>query len=80
MYAGEVYAVSNKCTHLGLPLQGKIVGKEVTNGCIVCPFHNNAFDVKTGEVQGEWAPGVPTYRCHTDVKTDQGPDIDHVSV
>lgn len=58
MDAGEVYAVSNKCTHLGLPLQGKIVGKEVVDGCIVCPFHNNAFDVKTGEVQGEWAPGA----------------------
>eukprot|EP00892_Ulva_mutabilis_P000340 jgi/Ulvmu1/10306/UM060_0108.1 len=56
---GEVYAVSNKCTHLGLPLQGKIVGQEVVDGCVVCPFHNNAFDIKTGEVQGEWAPGFP---------------------
>lgn len=58
-HAGDVYAVNNKCSHLGLPIQGKIVGKPLQGGCLVCPFHNTAFDVKTGEVKGEWSPSFP---------------------
>jgi len=51
--AGEVYGVNNRCTHLNLPLQGRtaLVGKPLINGCVVCPSHSTAFDVKTGEVQ-----------------------------
>lgn len=56
-----VYAVSNKCSHLGLPLVGKtaMMQGKVTNGCIVCPAHGTAFDVKDGSVQGEWCPNMP---------------------
>jgi len=50
---GEVYAVSNKCSHLGLPLQGKILKAEMKNGCVVCAAHGTAFDVK---VRGPTAP------------------------
>lgn len=59
---GEVLAVSNKCSHLGLPLVGKTAmfqGK-IADKCIVCPAHNTAFDLKTGEVKGEWCPSFPT--------------------
>lgn len=59
--------MSNKCTHLGLPIQGKVVGKELADGCVVCPFHDNKFDVKTGELRSEWAPGVqhhPSFPNH----------------
>eukprot|EP00899_Mesostigma_viride_P022738 jgi/Mesvir1/3649/Mv14944-RA.1 len=57
-YQGQVYAVSNKCSHLGLPLQGRIMSAEVTpEGCVVCGAHKTAFDLKTGEVKGEWCPG-----------------------
>mmetsp|Transcript_26184 Transcript_26184/g.36156 ORF Transcript_26184/g.36156 Transcript_26184/m.36156 type:complete len:166 (-) Transcript_26184:92-589(-) len=59
-FMGEIYAVSNKCPHLGLPLQGKILTAEVTDaGCLVCPAHKSAFDLKTGEPKGEWCPGMP---------------------
>jgi nitrite reductase/ring-hydroxylating ferredoxin subunit len=56
-----VYAVSNKCSHLGLPLVGKtaMMQGQVTGGCIVCPAHGTAFDVKNGEVVGEWCPNMP---------------------
>jgi nitrite reductase/ring-hydroxylating ferredoxin subunit len=27
--------------------------------CIVCPAHNTAFDLATGEVKGEWCPKFP---------------------
>lgn len=58
---GKVYAVSNKCTHLNLPLVGKtaIFQGKVANKCIVCPAHGTAFDLQTGAVKGDWCPGFP---------------------
>lgn len=59
---GEVLAVSNKCTHLGLPLVGKtaFMQGKIADSCIVCPAHNTAFSLKTGEVVGEWCPSFPS--------------------
>mmetsp|Transcript_21035 Transcript_21035/g.68073 ORF Transcript_21035/g.68073 Transcript_21035/m.68073 type:complete len:162 (+) Transcript_21035:2570-3055(+) len=61
MVGEEVYAVSNKCSHLGLSMQGKtaLLSAEVSDKCIVCPAHKTAFDLKSGEVVGEWCPGLP---------------------
>ncbi len=43
---GEMYAVANKCTHVGGPLgRGKLTGS-----VIQCPWHGSKFDMKTGEV------------------------------
>ena len=58
---GAVYAVSNKCTHLGLPLVGKtaLLQGKIQDKCIVCPAHNTAFDLATGAVVGEWCSGFP---------------------
>jgi nitrite reductase/ring-hydroxylating ferredoxin subunit len=58
---GNLYAVSNKCTHLNLPLVGKtaIFQGKVADKCIVCPAHGTAFDLQTGAVKGEWCPGFP---------------------
>lgn len=33
---------------------------QVSDKCIVCPAHNTAFDLATGEVKGEWCPKFPT--------------------
>jgi 3-phenylpropionate/trans-cinnamate dioxygenase ferredoxin subunit len=42
---GRLYAVSNACTHVGLPLApGYIVDRS-----IVCPFHGSMFDLESGE-------------------------------
>ncbi len=42
---GKVYAVENKCPHLGMPLaKGK-----VCNNAITCRWHGATFDLKTGE-------------------------------
>lgn len=49
----------HRCPHLGLPIQGKIVGKPLSDGCLECPFHGSKFDLATGEVKGEWAPSAP---------------------
>ena len=45
---GKLYAIANKCTHLGGPLgKGKLAGS-----VIQCPWHGSKFDVKTGAVVG----------------------------
>ncbi len=31
---------------------------EVKDKCVVCPAHGTFFDLKTGEVKGEWCPKV----------------------
>jgi nitrite reductase/ring-hydroxylating ferredoxin subunit len=58
---GVLFAVSNKCSHLGLPLVGKtaLLQGEVANGCVTCPAHKTRFSLSTGEVQGEWCPSFP---------------------
>ncbi|GMH40557.1 hypothetical protein BSKO_08461 [Bryopsis sp. KO-2023] len=58
---GELHCLSNVCTHLKLPLVGRtaLLQGEVVDGCISCPAHKTLFDLKTGEVKGEWAPSFP---------------------
>ena len=59
----DIYAVANKCPHLGLSMQGKtpLLSAEMRDdGCIVCPAPKSAFKLTTGEPVGEWCPGLPT--------------------
>lgn len=50
---GQVKAVIDKCTHLGMPMRkGKFDGRVVT-----CPFHGSRFDIATGE-NLDWVSGV----------------------
>lgn len=43
--AGDYFAVTRRCRHLGADLAG---GKIDAEGCLVCPWHQSAYDVKTG--------------------------------
>ncbi|GIM01262.1 hypothetical protein Vretimale_6064 [Volvox reticuliferus] len=58
---GTVRAVSNKCSHLGLPLVGKtaMFQADIKDKCVVCPAHGTYFDLETGAVKGEWCPKLP---------------------
>lgn len=58
---GEVRAVSNKCTHLGLPLVGKtaLLQGEVGGGCVTCSAHGSKFSLTDGAPVGEWCPKLP---------------------
>jgi 3-phenylpropionate/trans-cinnamate dioxygenase ferredoxin subunit len=41
---GEIYAVSDTCTHARIPLSGGCLeGRQ-----IICPWHHAMFDLKTG--------------------------------
>jgi nitrite reductase/ring-hydroxylating ferredoxin subunit len=50
---GQFCAVTNRCAHLPVPLEGG----RVEDGTIVCPFHNSRFDLCTGD-NLDWTPGV----------------------
>ena len=58
---GEYFAVTRRCRHLRADLAGGTIDD---NGCLVCPWHQSAYDVKTGRMvrgpQGVFAkvPGL----------------------
>ena len=54
-HQGQLYAVNNRCPHMGLPLRG---GRPTDDAAIVCPFHRSAFDLATGDVKA-WSPWPP---------------------
>jgi nitrite reductase/ring-hydroxylating ferredoxin subunit len=68
---GELFAVSRRCRHLFADLAGGTIDR---NGCLVCPWHASAYNVKTGRMvrgpQGAFAkvPGLdPFYLALTKV-------------
>ena len=53
--AGELYAFKNGCAVDGLPLEGG----RLTDTTLVCPWHNCAYDARTGKrVDGSSEPGL----------------------
>jgi prolyl-tRNA editing enzyme YbaK/EbsC (Cys-tRNA(Pro) deacylase)/nitrite reductase/ring-hydroxylating ferredoxin subunit len=67
--AGNLFAVSRRCRHLGADLAG---GSIDDDGCLVCPWHEAKYDVDTGRMvrgpQGAFAkiPGLDrAYRTLT---------------
>jgi nitrite reductase/ring-hydroxylating ferredoxin subunit len=68
---GEPFAVTRRCRHLGADLAEGSIDRD---GCLVCPWHGAAYDVRTGRMtrgpQGVFAkvPGVDAaYRLLTRV-------------
>jgi nitrite reductase/ring-hydroxylating ferredoxin subunit/uncharacterized membrane protein len=45
---GAVIALADRCTHRGGPLHEG----QVRDGCVVCPWHDSAFSLDDGSVQG----------------------------
>ena len=43
-HKGELYAVGNKCSHYGAPLEKG----SLCNGRVRCPWHGACFNLKTG--------------------------------
>lgn len=44
---GQYFAVTRRCRHLGADLAG---GHIDDDGCLVCPWHHSAYDVRTGRM------------------------------
>lgn len=56
-HAGEVYAVDNRCPHMGFPLtQGT-----VENGILTCHWHHARFELEEGDTFDIWADDVQTF-------------------
>lgn len=51
------------CRHLHCKSQSYGVatnGAQIKDKCVICPAHKTAFDLKTGQVKGEWCPSFPS--------------------
>ncbi len=60
----ELFAVANKCAHMGCPLEaGKLEGFTLT-----CPCHDWRFDIRDGEFLDALELSIPTYA----VKVEDG--------
>ena len=62
---GQVYAISNQCTHRG----GSLDGGEIDGACVTCPIHASVFRLDDGSVvRGPATAPQPTY----DVRVKDG--------
>jgi nitrite reductase/ring-hydroxylating ferredoxin subunit len=61
--SGRVYAVDNRCPHMGFPLHRG----SVCDGILTCHWHHARFDLESGGTFDPWADDVQTYEV---VETD----------
>jgi nitrite reductase/ring-hydroxylating ferredoxin subunit len=60
VYEKHVYAVDNRCPHMGFPLHTG----SLCDGILTCHWHHARFDIKSGGTLDPWADDVPTYPVH----------------
>src|SRR5215475_3864965 len=53
----DVYAVDNRCPHMGFPLHRG----SVCDGILTCHWHHARFDLASGGTLDQWADDVPAY-------------------
>lgn len=77
-HEGQIYAVDNRCPHMGFPLdKGSVHG-----GILTCHWHHARFDLCTGGSFDLWADDVPSYPVEIregDVYVDLTPPHDPVA-
>jgi nitrite reductase/ring-hydroxylating ferredoxin subunit len=57
-YSDErVYALDNRCPHMGFPLQGSTC----KDGIVTCPWHYARFDLQSGGTFDSWADDVRAF-------------------
>ncbi|MCS7225073.1 MAG: Rieske 2Fe-2S domain-containing protein [Armatimonadetes bacterium] len=54
---GRIYAVDNRCPHMGFPLHRG----SVQEGLLTCPWHHARFDLSSGCTFDLWADDVPSF-------------------
>jgi nitrite reductase/ring-hydroxylating ferredoxin subunit len=54
---GEVYAVDNRCPHMGFPL----TRGTVEDGVLTCHWHHARFELEEGDTFDPWADDVQTF-------------------
>ncbi|BAY09550.1 Rieske (2Fe-2S) protein [Calothrix sp. NIES-2098] len=53
----RVYAIDNRCPHMGFPLHGSTC----KDGIVTCPWHYARFDLASGGTFDSWADDVPAF-------------------
>src|SRR5690349_21347886 len=61
LFGGQVYAVDNRCPHMGFPLDKGTV----RDGILVCHWHHARFDLTSGGTFDQWADDVRTFPVET---------------
>ncbi|PSP75565.1 ferredoxin [Halobacteriales archaeon QS_3_64_16] len=56
-HAGEVYAVDNRCPHMGFPL----ARGTIEEGVLTCHWHHARFELEEGDTFDIWADDVQTF-------------------
>ncbi len=56
-HKGQVYAVDNRCPHMGFPLDRGTVN----DGILTCHWHHARFDLASGGTFDLWADDVPAF-------------------
>lgn len=54
---GKIYAIDNRCPHMGFPLHGSIC----KDGIVTCPWHYARFDLDSGGTFDSWADDVRAF-------------------
>jgi nitrite reductase/ring-hydroxylating ferredoxin subunit len=77
-HEGEVYAVDNRCPHMGFPL----AEGSVEDGLLTCHWHHARFELSGGDTFDPWADDVLAYPVEVragEVYLDPDPDPDRES-
>jgi len=56
-YDSKVYAVDNRCPHMGFPLNRGTI----KDGILTCHWHHARFDLKSGGTFDQWAGDVRSF-------------------
>ncbi|MBI3829113.1 MAG: Rieske 2Fe-2S domain-containing protein [Planctomycetes bacterium] len=62
LHGGEVFAVDNRCPHMGYPLHRGTV----KDGVLTCHWHHSNYDLCSGCSFSLFADDVPTYETHVE--------------
>jgi nitrite reductase/ring-hydroxylating ferredoxin subunit len=65
LHEGQVFAVDNRCPHMGFPLDRGTCG----DGILTCHWHHARFDLASGGTFDLWADDLPVYPV--EVRGDQ---------
>ena len=74
-HEGDVYAVDNRCPHMGFPLSEGTI----EDGILTCHWHHARFELSCGDTFDIWADDVQTYPTRVedgDVFIDPDPEPD----
>lgn len=75
-YSGnKVYAIDNRCPHMGFPLHGSTC----KDGIVTCPWHYARFDLASGGTFDSWADdvrGFPVEIRNGEVWVNLAPQVD----